>query len=372
MQQIMLKADEKYSELDRYFRENQLGKIFLVCDGSFDFLRLKNYFDEISKRLGIEIIKFNDFKPNPDYESVVNGVELFNRNNCDCIVAVGGGSAIDVAKCIKLYSNMKHDENYLKQKIIPNSIKLLAIPTTAGTGSEATRYAVIYYNDKKQSVTDESCIPSAVMLDPLLLKTLPEYQRKSTMLDAFCHAIESFWSVNSTKESKSYSTKAIKLILDNIDKYLANDDNGNSGMLKAANTAGRAINITQTTAGHAMCYMLTSLYSIAHGHAAALCVSKLWLYIIEHTDECIDPRGKAYLEKTLNELAAAMGCSSAKEAADLFGNIFSKLKLSIPVPENENDFEILVASVNPDRLKNNPIKLNEIALNDLYHQILKC
>lgn len=370
MKQIMLTADENYSELDRYFIENQIKKIFLVCDNSFDFLSIKHYFDSLNDHLNINIVRFDDFKPNPEYESVVRGVESYNKNNCDCIMAVGGGSAIDVAKCVKLYSNMNSDENYLSQVIVPNDIRFLAIPTTAGTGSEATRYAVIYYNGEKQSVTDESCIPTAVMLDPSLLKTLPEYQRKSTMLDAFCHAVESFWSVNSTEESKAYSAEAINLILKNMDLYLGNKDDGNAGMLLAANIAGKAINITQTTAGHAMCYKLTSIYGIAHGHAAALCVSKLWLYIIQHTDMCVDSRGKAYLEKTLNELASAMGCVSTGEAAKLFNNIFDRLELETPVPESENDLEILASSVNTVRLKNNPVQLDNAALNKLYHQVL--
>ena len=87
---------------------------------------------------------------------------------------------------------MDSSRNYLEQPIVPNDVKLLAIPTTAGTGSEATRYAVIYYNGVKQSVADESCIPSAVLMDSSVLKTLPLYQKKSTMLDALCHALAAF------------------------------------------------------------------------------------------------------------------------------------------------------------------------------------
>ena len=147
------------------------------------------------------------------------------------------------------------------------------MPTTAGTGSEATRYAVIYFDGEKQSISDYSCIPSAVLMDASVLKTLPIYQKKSTMMDAFCHAIESYWSVNSSEESRQYSRRAIQLIMENKDLYIGNDETGNTQMLKAAHLAGKAINLTQTTAGHAMCYKLTSLYGIAHGHAAALCVS---------------------------------------------------------------------------------------------------
>ena len=91
------------------------------------------------------------------------------------------------------------------------------MPTTAGTGSEAARYAVVYYDGAKQSVTSESFIPGTILMDPNALKTLPAYQKKSTMCDALCHAIETFWSVNSTEESKVYSRTAIEGVLANME-----------------------------------------------------------------------------------------------------------------------------------------------------------
>lgn len=367
--QQILNASENYSELDTYLKTNGNKVVLLVCDGSLPFLKISKYFDTLEERLGIKIIKFSNFKPNPLYESVVEGVELFHSAHCDSIIAVGGGSAIDVAKCIKLYSNMNNSENYLKQNIVANDIKFLAVPTTAGTGSEATRYAVVYYNGEKQSVSDYSCIPSAVLFDSSVLKTLPEYQKKSTMMDALCHAIESFWSVNSNDESQSYSENAIKSILKYKDAYLYNSEDGNTEMLKAANIAGKAINITQTTAGHAMCYKLTSLYGIAHGHAAALCVSKLFPYMVKNIDRCIDPRGSEYVKSIFMRIAKSMGCSDEKEACVKFESIIKSLSLEVPQAEY-GDYEVLKTSVNPVRLKNNPIKLDVEAIDDLYHQIL--
>ena len=225
--------------MDEYFAKRGERTVFLVCGESIRYLKLWNYFNTLEDRLGIKVVRFSDFKPNPFYESVVIGVRLFKKVNTKQIVAVGGGSAMDVAKCIKLYSNLNENENYLSQKIIPNDVKILAVPTTAGTGSEATRFAVIYYEGEKQSVSDSSCIPTAVLFDSSVLESLPDYQKKATMMDAFCHAVESFWSVNSTEESREYSKKAIKLILANKDAYLSNDSVGNSLMLKAANIAGK-------------------------------------------------------------------------------------------------------------------------------------
>lgn len=366
--QTILYAGEDYSELDTYLRENHVRKIFLVCGSSIQSLRINGYFEKLESDADIQIVRFSSFQPNPLYESAVEGVRLLRWENCDLIAAVGGGSAMDVAKCIKLFYNMDKEKNYLEQEIVPNDIKLLAAPTTAGTGSEATRYAVIYFEGKKQSVSHESCIPSAVLMDPSLLQTLPDYHRKSSMMDALCHAVESFWSVNSTEESRAYSRAGIQAVLANMDAYLDNQAAGNAGMLVAANTAGKAINITQTTAGHAMCYRLTSLYGIAHGHAAALCVSKLWPYMVSHTENCIDPRGREYLVRTFEELAHIMGCGTVAEAIEKFQSIAAGLRLTAP---QNGDFAMLSRSVDPVRLKNNPVALSTKDIGAIYRQIFE-
>lgn len=371
MEQTVVFPDKGYAEFGRCFLESDIRKICVVCGSSFKRLAIGKFITEFFAANDIETVFFSDFQPNPDYESVVRGVEAFKSSDCDSILAVGGGSAMDVAKCIKLYATMPLGSDYINQKIVPNDIPFFAVPTTAGTGSEATRFAVIYYNGVKQSITDYSCIPQVVLLDPSVLETLPDYQRKVTMLDAFCHAVESFWSVNSTDESKQFSTDAIRLILSNMESYLKNEYDGNKNMLMAANIAGKAINITQTTAGHAMCYKLTSLYGIAHGHAAALCVSELWPFMIENTEKCIDGRGKNYLDSVFKEIAGVMGVNAPMDAAVKFQNIVKQLNLKAPEIKSEGDFEILKKSVNPTRLKNNPVELDEDTIDMLYHKILK-
>lgn len=368
-EQKIFMATENYIEINDFLKDNRVKKLFLVCDASIEYLNVNSYFVDLGKKAETEIIKFNDFSSNPTYESVVKGVSLFNSEKCDAIIAVGGGSSIDVAKCVKLYSNMNHNENYLHQKIIPNEIPFLAMPTTAGTGSESTRFAVIYYNEKKQSITDESIIPDTVILDSSTLNTLPLYHKKSTLFDAFCHAIESFWSVNSTDESKEYSKKAIKLIMDNMDGYIANDSQANTNMFIAANMAGKAINISQTTAGHAMCYKITSLFGVAHGHAAALVDRKLWTWMIDNIDKCTDKRGPEYLKTVFDDIAVAMNCENAKSAAQKFNHIFDDFGLSVP-KASDDEYEILKSSVNPERLNNNPIKLDTKIIDELYHIIL--
>ena len=365
---MIITSENNYRGLDEWLKGKE--KALLVCDDSIQFLEK---FNKKLEEIELPIVRFSDFKPNPLYESVVAGVELFKKEKCDSIFAVGGGSAIDVAKCIKLYSNLPGDGKngtWLKEKITPNDIPFLAMPTTAGTGSEATRFAVIYYKGEKQSITSDSFIPGTVLMDPNSLKTLPLYQKKATMCDALCHSIESFWSVNSTTESKKYSAEAIQKVLANMEGYLANTDEANAEMLMAAHKAGQAINITQTTAGHAMCYKITSLFNCAHGHAAILCDRVLFPWMIDNIEKCIDPRGEDYLRETLLEIGVSMGCPDAKTGAEKLESLFKKLDFSIPEATVEQ-YDVLKKSVNPVRLKNHPILLTEDTIDLLYHRILR-
>lgn len=372
MNQKIITSGENYKVLDDWIKEMGSKKILLVCGGSIRYQKEFNAHLEEIEKMGVEMIGFRDFQPNPRYESVQDGVKLFREEQCDSIIAVGGGSAMDVAKCIKLYSNLPGDgENgsWLTAEYVPNDVPFLAMPTTAGTGSEATRYAVIYFDGKKQSVTSESFIPDTVLMDPNTLITLPPYQKKATMCDALCHAIESFWSVNSTEESREYSKAAIQGVMEHMEGYLANTEEGRAGMLRSANMAGKAINITQTTAGHAMCYKITSLFGSAHGHAAVLCDKVLFPWMVKNTDKCIDPRGEEYLKKTLDEIGVSMGCEGAKAGAERLVQIFENLGLDVPTA-TEEQFEELKTSVNPVRLKNHPIALNVETIDMLYHKIL--
>ena len=212
MQQI-IKGIEK---LPQMLKDVNCKKLFLVVDSSFPFLNIKDAIEALE----VEKVFFSDFTPNPLYEQVCRGIDLLKAEMCDTILAVGGGSAIDVAKCIKLAVLAKEGNDTIIPPLVTtrvecNSVKLpfVAIPTTAGTGSESTHNAVVYYENAKQTVTNDGVLPDYAILEPSVLKTLPLYQKKCTMMDALCQGIESWWSVNSTEESYEYSRKAIELIM---------------------------------------------------------------------------------------------------------------------------------------------------------------
>ena len=312
----------------RGFEENKSllegKKLFLVCRGSFDRLDMAEYIKSLDP------IRFSGFTPNPKMEEVMDGVEAFRASDCDTILAVGGGSPIDVAKCIKKYSE--------------SDVPIIAIPTTSGTGSESTHFAVVYENGNKKSVAAQDLLPETVILEPSTLKNVPEYTRKATMLDALCHAIESHWAKKATDESRAYAEKAITLIKKYKDSYLANEDEGNAGMMEAANLAGQAINISTTTAAHAMCYKITSMYGFQHGHAAAVCLPEVW----KHIDD------------------------DAGITREEFSNLLKELDIEYPISENtEQDIEKLADSVNLQRLSNSPVSFDRNQLVAMYRNIIK-
>lgn len=343
-----------------------ISRYMVVCGDYFASTPLKEYLDSLSAHY----VTFSDFQPNPLYEEAVAGVELYRDSGSEMLVSIGGGSAIDVAKAIKLYLAMDSNRSYIEQDFVFSPIRHASVPTTAGTGSESTRYSVLYYKDVKQSITHDSAVPEYVVLDPALLATLPPYQRRATMLDAFSQAIESYWSVNSSDQSKAYSAHAIELFLGAYEPYLEGDSSATADMLLASNLAGKAINITQTTAPHAMSYKLTSVFGLAHGHTVALCVPAVWRYMLSNTSSAVDPRGPEYLKRVFAEIAELLGVDSPDDAVEAYEAIVNYAGLVVPERTDGISLEELAKSVNPTRLGNSPVPLSHEILVELYGEIL--
>lgn len=370
MQQIIKGIDK----LPQILKDVNCKKLFLVVDSSFPFLNIKDAIEALE----VEKVSFSDFTPNPLYEQVCKGIDLLKAEKCDTILAVGGGSAIDVAKCIKLAVLAKEGNDAIIPPLVSTRVEcdgtklpFIAIPTTAGTGSESTHNAVMYYENAKQTVTNDGVLPDYALLEPSVLKTLPLYQKKCTMMDALCQGIESWWSVNSTEESYEYSRKTIELIMANWEKYIfENDDEAAANIMLGANYGGRAINITATTAAHAMSYKITSLYKFPHGHAVAVCLPEIWEYMIGNMDKCIDKRGSVYLFDIFDSIAKAMGAENPKGAIAIFRDMMKRMELVNPTSEKKDEYlKVLSTSVNPVRLKNNPVGLNIDTITTIYNRL---
>lgn len=360
------------AQLPAILKEVRCRKLFLVVDSSYPFLNIR----EVVEALPVaERTVFSDFTPNPIYEQVCNGADLLASSGCDTILAVGGGSAMDVAKCIKLAVLAPEGKAALIPPLVSRRIPvdgtalpLIAVPTTAGTGSESTHNAVMYYEGAKQTVTNDGILPDYAVLEPSVLRTLPLYQKKCTMMDALCQGIESWWSVNSTGESKEYSRKAVELIMADWRSYIFGNDPGAAArIMLAANYGGRAINLAETTAAHAMSYKISSLYILPHGHAVAVCLPEIWEYMLGHMDGCIDGRGPEYLSGIFKSIARSMGCGSPEEAIKVFRRMMEEMELKNPAGvDRESEIALLSTSVNPVRLKNNPVALEEAVIAGLY------
>ena len=365
----------RFDEIDKFIEHYKTKKILLVAGNSIEnFYEIKKYFLEDLKNKNIEVIRFKDFTANPDYKSAETAKEIFIDNNIDSVIAIGGGSAIDVAKCMI--------DILLREK---EHIPFIVLPTTAGSGSEVTRYAVLYKNSEKLSITNEKFIPDKIIYYIDTLKTLPLYQKKSALMDALCHAVESYLSIYSNDESKDYSKEAIKIILENIDIYISENNKENEelkncykNMFFASNLSGKAINITRTTAGHAFAYKLTTLYNIAHGHAVLLSMKEIIKYMIDvvsdnnvkidNEDIIIDKRGKEYIKNTFYDLSKIFNKNSLLKMRNVLSDIYNKMDFKTPIA-SDSDIELLSKSVNEERLKNNAIKIDNENIKKLYKNI---
>jgi len=331
--------------------DKEKPKNILLVTGkkSFELCGAKQILEKMLQEY--HVYAFNNFKSNPDIEDVKKAYIFFNGKQIDIIIAVGGGSSIDVAKAIKLFH---FNETSFK-------VPLVAIPTTAGSGSEATHFIVYYIGKEKQSEGKlDITLPDYVILDPTFILNLPKSIAASTGLDALSQAIESYWSIYSTQESKDYAKKAIILLIENLENSINNPDKNNKEKIfLAANLAGKAINISKTTVCHAIAYPITSYFSIPHGHAAALTLGEMLIYNFDITEkDCNDNRGVEYVKKGINEIISLIGENDAYKAKNKIQNLMQNIGLEIRLSQlglKETDINIIIQKgFNPDRVKNNP------------------
>lgn len=323
---------------------------------------------------------FNDIVPTPTIEGIRKALNLFRKGNYDLIIAMGGGSVLDIGKCVSIFStNEGKIEDYLLKKttIKRSGIPLVLIPTTTGTGSEATHFAVIFIEKTKYSLADPKFMyADYVIVDPELTYTLPKRVTAYTGMDALSQGIESFWNINSTDESKKYAKKAIELVINNLLKTVHNPDKElRYNMAIAANYAGKAINITKTTACHAISYPITSYFNIPHGHAVALTLPSMIVFNSEvDENDVLDTRGVDYVKKTMSELISIIGVSSFIEAKEKIKDLMIDIGLEIKLQDlgikSQEDIEIIIKNgFNPERVKKNPRLLTEPQLRNILEEI---
>ena len=325
------------------------------------------------------VVRFTDFEPNPKLQEAERALELLKTNPCDVVLAVGGGSAIDMAKLVCVFAAQQAPP----QEIIaglphlkPKQLPLIAVPTTAGTGSEATHFAVVYVDDKKYSIAHPSLLPDFAMVDPELTYDLPGDLTAVSGLDALCQGIESLWSVQSTEESRRFARKAVRWAWNNLETAVHRPTpQSRFAMCQASHLAGRAINISKTTAPHALSYSITSRCGIPHGHAVALTMGPILIYNSQVSSVDIgDSRGVAYVRDTMKEILDILGCRTPEEACQKIFHLMESIGCSTRLRTlNLSSSELrkhIAENVNLERLENNPRTLGKEQVNQLLEFIV--
>jgi alcohol dehydrogenase len=349
-------------------------KVFLVMEEvSYWASGARDHIESLSSSYNIKT--HSGFSVNPNIEDLEAGIQVFNHADADVVIALGGGSVIDMAKMINFFGCNKCDPRaYLagKKKCAGENKPLIAVPTTSGTGSEATHFAVLYVDHVKHSIADSKILPDVAIIDPGLTMSMPAGLTAITGMDALSQAIESYWCVNSNDESKAYAREAIALTMGNLATAVNNPTEvARLSMSKAAHLAGKAINITKTTAPHAISYPLTSFFSIPHGHAVALTLPAMLEYNASVTGRSVlDCRGHTYVLDTVKEIAGMLGqkdVAGGKRALEaLMDSIGLERRLSaLGLQSGEDIQKIVTMGFNPDRVKNNPRQLTEESLREL-------
>lgn len=322
---------------------------------------------------------FNEVSGDPVIDNIIKGMDIFIESDCDTVIAVGGGSVIDTAKSINVLSSQDSNPRSVisgEKKIVYKGKPLIAIPTTSGAGSEATHFAVVYMEKEKYSLAHDFILPEYSVVDPQFTFELPSGITATSGIDAFSQAIESFWNINANEESRKYSEEAIKLILENIISAVNEPtENNRENMSKAAHLAGKAINITKTTAPHAVSYVMTSYYGIPHGQAVCITLSEFLEYNFNVTESDLMP-GLNLSEVRANHknLLKVLNCRDVNDGKNLINELIKSIGLKTKLSElnitSQADLKIISESVNLERLKNNPRSVSKEDLVRILERIL--
>lgn len=345
-------------------------KVFLVTGKqSYTKSGSEEFIQEVL--LNTDTVIFSDFSKNPKINDVLRGIELFKKHQCNLVIAIGGGSVIDMAKLINIFAHQQCNPFEIidnNKKITEKGIPFIAIPTTAGSGSEATHFAVLYVDNQKYSVAHKFMLPDYAIIHSDFTYNIPSYSAACSGVDALCQAIEAMWSINSTEESIAYSKEAIKLIKEHLSKAVHNNNQeSRKAMSKASFLAGKAINIAKTTAPHALSYAFTSNYNIPHGHAVTLTLPSFIEFNYQLTDaDCNDTRGVDFVKKNIEEICQIFD-TSPSNCKEVISAFILSLDIEIDIKKLIGDKfnpRIIINSINFERLNNNPRSINVEKIKD--------
>lgn len=313
----------------------KLGRnsVLLVTDKPLREAKVTARLEEVLEQAGIKCVVFDEVEPNPTIKNVEAARKVYRKNNCKALIGFGGGSSIDCAKAVG--ARLAYPKRSIGQmkgilKIWRRIPPLIAIPTTAGTGSEVTVASIITDSEKKYKYALNSfpLIPKYNVLDPRVTFSLPPHLTATTGMDALTHAVEAYIGGSTTKKTRALAKEAVKLIFENIETAYKDGTNyeARNNMLHASNRAGLAFSISYVGYVHAVAHSLGGQYGIPHGLANAV----LLPIVLEDYGECVYTK--------LAELAMAAGIAdenaSDEDNAGTFIKAVRELNKKMGIPEN--------------------------------------
>ena len=300
------------SELGNVFKKENSTSVLVVTDAGIVKNGLTNSLENVLKKNKIRYTVYDKTQPNPTVDNVEDALTLYNKNKCDTLIAIGGGSAMDCAKAVG--ARVAYPKKTVGQmggilRVIRRLPTLIAIPTTAGTGSETTLAAVITDSKThhKYALMSFPLIPHYAVLDAALTYTLPPHMTSTTGMDALTHAVEAYIGRSTSKETRRLALEATKLVFENVEKAYVNgnDHKARENMLHAAYKAGVAFSKSYVGYIHAVAHSLGGKYGTPHGLANAVIMP----YVLESY-------GKS-AHKKLHRLGVAAGVCSENDSDEV-------------------------------------------------------
>lgn len=355
----------------------KITSIMLITDKGIRGAGLTSKLENLLKDNNISLVVYDKTNANPTVENVEEARSLYLENNCQGLIAFGGGSAMDCAKATG--ARIAYPKKSLYQlkgvlKVIRKLPLLIAIPTTAGTGSEVTLAAVISDHQKhhKYTLMDFTLIPRYAVLDPSVTYSLPPHLTSTTGMDALTHAVEAFIGRSTTKETRKKALEATALIFNNIEKAYKNgeDHEARANMLKAAYLAGIAFSKSYVGYIHAIAHSLGGQYNVPHG----LANSVIMPYVLEAYGDKIS--------KKLHKLAISAGISKKEddinESAKRFIQAIKKLNQNMNIPTHikgikKEDIKEMARKADKEANPLYPVPklLNANELEKFYYQLME-
>ena len=305
------------SELGNLLKSKKNASVLIVTDAGIVRNGLVKPVEEALKENEIEYTVYDKTQPNPTVANVEDALKLYHENNCDALIAIGGGSAMDCAKGIGArvaYPNKPLNKMGGVMRVLRRLPTLIAIPTTAGTGSETTLAAVITDGEThhKYAIMSFPLIPPYAVLDAKMTYSLPPHLTSTTGMDALTHAVEAYIGRSTTKKTRGLALEATKLIFENVEKAYTDGRNheARENMLHAAYKAGIAFSMSYVGYVHAVAHSIGGKYGVPHGLANAVIMP----YVLEGY-------GKSAYKK-LHSLGISAGVCSEGDSHEAGANKF--------------------------------------------------